>query len=122
MRWGDGPIINPIDRLAIENGFLSGRELIRQRMRQRAERVPTPELPDWSDEQFGVLAYQQAKAAEAMREHQCALWHTEPQLTEFGRSAADEDEPDMALLGMVIVLASCAFTMTVLYLIGRYLP
>ena len=45
----------------------------------------------------------------------------EPAVTEFGRSAA-EDEPDMALLGMVIILVSCAFTVTVLYLIGRYLP
>lgn len=46
----------------------------------------------------------------------------EPPVTEFGRSAAGEDEPDMALLGMVIILANCAFTVTVLYLIGRYLP
>lgn len=45
----------------------------------------------------------------------------EPAVTEFGRSAT-ADEPDMALLGMVSILVSCAFTVTVLYLIGRYLP
>ena len=121
MRWVDGPIIDPSDRLAIENGILSGRELIRQRMRQRAEREPTPELLDWSREQFGILAYQQAKEAEALREHQCALWQTEPEVTEFDWPE-HETGFDPALADFAAMATMVALACVVIYVLSRVLP
>src|SRR5690606_35984884 len=45
----------------------------------------------------------------------------EPEVTEFGRSAA-VDAADMELVALALIAVSCAFTVGVIYLIGRYLP
>ena len=122
MRWVDGPILDPIDRLAIENG-VSGRALIRQRMRQRAGRVPPPELLAWSREQAGILAYQQAKAAEALRERHCAPRHTEPQVTEIGRSAREvPPDWDPAFRDLAGIACICALLCGVVFMIARLMP
>ncbi|MBX6722375.1 MAG: hypothetical protein IRY92_03905 [Dactylosporangium sp.] len=70
----------------------------------------------WED----VVRQHEARAI--LRRLRPPLPEPEPLVTEFGRSVTDENEPDMALLGMVIILVSWAFTVAVLYLIGRYLP
>lgn len=122
MRWVDGPILDPIDRLAIENG-LSGRALIRQRMRQRVGRVPRPELLAWSREQAGILTYQQAKAVEALRERRATARCAEPQVTEFGR-AAREVPPDWdpAFRDLAGIAGVCALLCGVVFMIARLIP
>lgn len=122
MRWVDGPILDPIDRLAIENG-VSGRALIRQRLRQRAGRVPPPELLAWSREQAGILAYQQAKAAEALRERRTGQRRPVPPVTEFGR-AAREVPPDWdpAFRDLAGIAGVCCLLCLVIYVLVRVLP
>ncbi|MBX6391723.1 MAG: hypothetical protein IRZ08_22505 [Frankia sp.] len=76
---------------------------------------------EWGELTWGDVV-RQHEARAVLRRLRPPLPEPEPPVTEFGRSAADEGESDMALLGMVIILANCAFIVTVLYLIGRYLP
>ena len=122
MRWVDGPILDPIDRLAIENG-VSGRALIRQRMRQRAGRVPPPELMAWSREQFGILTYQQATAVEALRERRTGQRRPVPPVTEIGR-AAREVPPDWdpAFRDLAGIAGVCCLLCLVIYVLVRVLP
>jgi len=97
----------------------------------RVKDWPTPPPPRLTAHEAAAIEWGEMTWEDIARQHEARailrrlrppLPEPEPPVTEFGRSAADENEPDMALLGMVIILASCAFTVTVLYLIGRYLP
>jgi len=99
-------------------------------MRVKDWPTPPPTPPRLTADEAAAIEWGELTWGDVVRQHEARailrrlrppLPEPEPLVTEFGRSAA-ADEPDRALLGMVIFLVNCAFTVTVLYLIGRYLP
>lgn len=99
-------------------------------MRAKEWPTPPPTPPRLTAHEATAIEWGEMSWEDVVRQHEARailrrlrppLPEPEPPVTEFSRSAA-AGEPDMALLGMVIILVSSAFTVTVLYLIGRYLP
>ena len=66
---------------------------------------------------------QQATAVEALRERRCAPRHTEPQVTEIGRSAREvPPDWDPAFRDLAGIAGVCCLLCLVIYVLVRVLP